>query len=135
MKFIAMQARHWPWFASRANACWCEDTKGLVVEDDVGRILAAAAFDSWSHTSCNIHIAIDNPMVIRRGFIAQIKDYVFNQAGRKMMLGFTPANNAKALRFNEKVGMREIFRLKDGYADGVDYVVTRMMKDEVYGTF
>jgi hypothetical protein len=134
VKFVALQAKHWNWIAERAKPSLCEDTKGVVAEDDFGKILAAAVFDSWSYNACSVHIAIDSPMVLRHGFVDALKDYVFNQSGRKMVLGFTPADNKRALKFNNHVGMKEIYRLKDGYKDGVDFVVTQMTKDDAYGS-
>lgn len=130
MIFRALRKEDWPWVKARAAPILCEDTKGIIAEDKNGAILAAAVFDSWSHTSCHVHIAMDNVMVIRHGFLEEIKNYVFNTAGRKIMLGVTPSNNLRALKFNRHAGMVEIFRIEDGYDHGVDYVVTRMTKEE-----
>lgn len=125
MKFVSLQAKHWTWIKERAKPRICEDTKGIVAENDDGEILAAAVFDNWSYNSCQIHIAIDNPMVIRHGFLDEVQRYVFETAGRDQLIGITPADNVKALKFNKHAGMKEIFRLKDGYDRGIDFVVTR----------
>lgn len=120
---------HWPWVSERANPILTEDSKGIVAIKD-NKIIAACVLDNWTHTSCQIHIAIDDPIAIKHGFLHEICDYVFNTCKRIMVLGLTPSNNEKALRFNDHVGMKEIGVLKDAYDEGVDFIVTRMYKTE-----
>lgn len=122
--------KDWHWVASRARPSIVSDTRGIVAVSEQGVILAAAIFDSWTKTSCCIHLAIDSPIVIKHGFCNEICDYVFNQAGRLMLIGMTPSDNARALKFIFHVGMHEIFRIKDGFDVGIDYVITQMLKKE-----
>lgn len=123
-------ATDWWWIKEKAHCVLCADTKGIVAVNEQGAILAAAVFDNWTKTNCCIHIAIESPIVIRSGFCHAICDYVFNQTGRIMLTGMTPANNPRALRFILHAGMKEILRVKDGFDIGVDYVITQMRKDE-----
>ena len=127
--FAEMQKEHWPWIKDRAHPILCEDTTGLVALR--GRdVVAACAFDSWSGGACLGHIAIDDPFVLRRGFLECAFDFVFNYANRLVMMGLTPGDNDKALNFNRKIGMKEVYRIKDGYEPGIDYVLQEMRKDE-----
>lgn len=128
--FRALSSDEWPRWAEQAQCVLCEDTKGMVAETDKGVPLAAAIFDNWTYTSCNIHIVIEKPIVLKHGFLNEIGNYIFNTCGRIMLLGCTPANNVKALKFNKHAGMKEVYRLKDGYDVGIDYVFTQMLKDE-----
>lgn len=128
--FRALRKEDWPWVAARAKPVLTESTKGIVAVSELGAIMAAAAFDNWTKTSCSIHIAIERPVVIRHGFLHEICKYVFVTCGKAMMFGQTPSNNKKALRFNERVGMKTIMVLEDAYDYGVDYVITRMHRDE-----
>jgi hypothetical protein len=87
-------------------------------------------FDSWTHTSVVCHFAIPNPMAIRRGLFDVGYDYVFNTAGRRIMLGITPTDRPKALKLLRHMGWEELHRIKDGFADGVDLVYSRFTKEQ-----
>lgn len=112
----------------------CEDTRGIVAIKD-GVPVAICVLDSWTTTLCEIHIWIANPMVLRRGFQQEVFGYVFGEADRLKIIGKTPSNNEKALKFIKHMGFQEIFRVKDGYDVGVDIVVSEINRDdcEYYG--
>ena len=122
-----MDLDDWSLFHSKTKAKRCEDTKGIVAYAGE-RILAAAAFDSWTSTGCQMHIWIEDPFVIRHGFINEICNYVFNTCGRRILCGLIPSSNRVSLRFAEHAGMAEVYRVVDGFAEGVDYVLVRMDK-------
>jgi hypothetical protein len=105
----------------------CEDTRGIIAERD-GKFQAIVLFDHWSASSVSIHIKIDNPMVIRHGFLDELFNFVF-ESGRSKIIGCTPANNKEALKFIKHVGFEEVFRIKDGNDFGEDYVITEMLKE------
>ncbi len=113
---------------ARAAPDLCASTKGIIAEDESGKI-AAVIMDSWSKSSCQIHICIEKMSVLRHGLLEEVARYVFDTAGRSIIIGVTPSNNEKALKFNEHIGLKEIFRIKDGYDMGIDYVITRMDRD------
>lgn len=110
----------------------CEDTVGIVARRD-GQALAIAVMDNWSFNSCLIHIWIDNPIVLRHGFADEVFRFVFD-SGREKILGLTPANNRKALKFIKHLGFKELYRIKDGYKQGVDFVLTEMDKRKYKAT-
>lgn len=107
----------------------CSDTKGVVVENAEGAIVAAALMDSWTENSCMIHVYIGDPRVIKHRFCEEVFNYVFNTSGRSVIIGATPADNKKALKFNAHVGFEEVTRIPDGYAKGIDYVITQCRKE------
>jgi hypothetical protein len=45
------------------------------------------------------------------------------------MIGLTPSNNTKSLKFNKKLGFVEVFRIEDGFDEGVDYVIQELRKE------
>jgi hypothetical protein len=116
------------WFKERAHAMRCEDTQGIIAYDERG-IQAACIFDNFSTDSCHVHLAIDSPFAIRSGFIHEICRHLFCICGRNHFFGCVPANNAKALAFNEHIGLKEVTRIPDGVGSGEDYVILRMDKD------
>lgn len=118
----------WAWLSAKAQCCYCEDTKGIVAYRE-GEVVAAVALDSWSHNSVSIHIAITAPLVLKNGFAEEVFNYIFNTTGRRVVIGITPADNLAALKFNRHIGLVEVYRIKDGYAQGVDYVVQEIRKE------
>lgn len=121
--------RDWRWLAERASCALCEDTKGIVALRN-NTPLAMAAFDSWTYTSVTAHIAIEDPMVIRHGFIDEIMRYVFGECGKEMIIGVTNSTNKKLLGFISKLGFEELYRVPDGYDRGIDVVVSRLLKTD-----
>lgn len=119
----------WNWIRARARPVRCEDSQGIVAYDDTQKIAACCVMDSFNTDSCNVHFAIDRPMVIKYGFLHEIARHVFITCNRQRMFGMVPANNEKALRLDQHIGFREVARVPDGYATGVDYVVLRMDRD------
>ena len=129
--FKALDQRHeWEWLESRADCNWCSDTKGIVAYNEEGMIVAAIALDSWSYNAVFIHIAVEDKWVFRHGFAEECFNYIFNDSGRRILLGATPANNEKALKFNRHIGLKPIYSIKDGYADGVDFIVQELRKED-----
>lgn len=131
MKFVPMDIRHWNWINDRVEIVAMADTKGVAAEDDRGNILGVCVCDSWSHTSVQLHIAIDNPICLKNGrFQKAVFDYIFNQAGRKIAYGLTPSKYKKALRLNEKIGFRTVAVLPDAWDDGVAIVIQELRAED-----
>lgn len=128
VKLVPLTAEHWEWIRQRAHPVLCKDTTGIAALRG-SKIVGALAFDSWSAGSCLGHAAIEDPRVTRR-LLRALADYVFGQAGRKVMLGLTPADNERALRLNRGIGLREVYRIRDGYKPGVDYVLQEMRAED-----
>jgi len=116
------------WLSERAECSHCEDTKGIVVYRD-DQLVGAVAMDSWSYNSCTIHIAIDDMLAFKNNFPEEVFNYIFNTCDKGVVIGVTPADNERALRFNKTVGLVELYRIKDGYEVGVDYVVQELRKE------
>ena len=130
MKFKALERQsEWDWVKTRAKLIFCEDSQGIVAYDDRG-IQAIAVFDSFTVDACNVHFAIDNPLVIRSGFFAEIARHLFIQCGRKRIFGLVPSTNRKALKLDRHLGMKDVAVIPDALAEGIDYVVLCMKKSE-----
>lgn len=119
----------WAWFKERTHVILCEDTQGIVAMDESGSILAILVADSFSPDSCNVHMAVDNPMVIRHGFLNEVARHLFITCGRNHIFGLVPSNNTKAIKFDKHIGFEEVARIPDGVGSGTDYVVLRMDKE------
>ena len=116
----------WDWIDKRCYPIRDEYSSGVVAYDDFGKIAAIFVCDSFSMDSCGVHLAIDNPFVIRHGFLNESLNYIFNTRQRSRAFGLVPSDNEKAIKFNKHIGFKEVARVPDGYATGIDYVVMRM---------
>jgi hypothetical protein len=121
------QPNEWSWIRKKTNIHVMEDSQGIVAYQD-GKIKACCVFDSIGQDSCNVHFAIDNPMVIRAGFFREIAEHVYITMGLKRMFGMVPSNNVKAYKLDKKIGFTEVALVPDGHSDGVDYHIMRMDK-------
>lgn len=128
IEIVPMGREHWKWFRDTASPVLCHDTTGLVAMQGK-EILGGVAFDSWSHNSCLAHISIRDPRVTRR-LIRAGCDFVFHYADCGVMTGLTPANNERALRLNRGIGLLEVYRIREGYAKGIDYVLQEMRRKD-----
>ena len=124
---VPLAGAYWDWVAQRASPVLCKDTTGLVALRGE-QIVGAAILDSWTENSCQAHVAIEDPRVTRRLFREACK-FVFEYAGRGVLIGLTPSDNEGALRLNKGMGFKEVYRLKDGVRVGVDYVVQEMRRE------
>lgn len=122
-------ANEWKWVQSRTHLIACEDSQGLVAYDN-DIIQAIAVFDSFTVDACSVHFAIDNPLVIKHGFLTEIARHLFIQCGRKRIFGLVPSTNDKALKLDKHIGMEEVARIPNAVKEGVDYVVLSMAKEQ-----
>ena len=118
----------WAWFKKRTHTIQCEDTQGLVIYRE-GAIQAMAVFDSFGPSACNVHWAIDNPMVLKYGFFNEICHHAFIARGKQRIFGLVPSTNEKSLKLAAHVGMEEVARIPDAMGMGVDYVIMCMKRE------
>jgi hypothetical protein len=131
MKFKPLTENYeFAWMDKRARPIRCEDTQGIMAYDDHGKIIACAVFDQFTVDSCYVHLAIDNPLCIRAGFLNEIAAHLFITCDIKRVFGLVPSNNRKALNFDLKIGFTEVARIPDGFETGVDYSVMCMNKED-----
>ncbi len=124
-------AAEWEWIRSRSYPILVSDTQGIVAYDEkTGKIAGIVVMDSWTPSGCQTHFAIDNPMCIRRGLFREVAIHIHVTCGRPYLFGLVPANNEKALAFDLKMGFEEVARVPDGFAEGVDYIVLRMARED-----
>ena len=120
----------WEWVRTRAHTILCDDMCGIVALSDSGVIQAVAVFDSFTKNACNVHFAIENPLVIKHGFLREIARYLFIDRGRSRIFGLVPSTNRKALKLDKHIGMREVTTIPNALDEGIGYIVLEMTKDE-----
>ena len=125
--FIRLTTDSWDWIYERIQPVITKSTRGVIAWDK-GEIVAATIFDTWTVTSGQIHVIIENPMVLRHRYIEECMNYFFNDCNKEIMIGLTPSVNEKALKFNEHLGFEELFRIEDGVDFRIDMVVQELRK-------
>lgn len=107
---------------------YSENLKGILAVDTDGNLAGACLFNNWTHNSCQIHIYIESPFILKHGFQQEVFNYVFNTCGVGSVIGVTPADNTRALKFIKNIGLKELCRIPEGHDKGVDSVVTCLTK-------
>jgi hypothetical protein len=129
--FVPTERHHIKYIPKDALPRECADSRGITALNPKTGPLGICLFDTWTANSCQIHIWIDNPVIIKYGFLTEIFNFVFSEeSGRKLVVGFTPSDNPKALKFIKHVGLKEITRIPDVYGDGIDAVLTTLTKQD-----
>lgn len=117
----------WAWINEQLPILRVEDTGGLIAYNkDTNERIGVCIWDNWTNNSVQCHLMINHIAALRHGFIELIADYVFNKKKKKFIYGFIPSNRPKALKINRHIGFTEMVNLKDGFADGVDYIVMQL---------
>ena len=120
----------WAWVMKQVAILRVEDTGGMVaVNQETGELLAACIWDNWTKNSVQCHFIVIDKAALKHGFVEEIADYIFNHQGKKFIYGMVPGDNEKALKINEHLGFTVKMRLEDAWADGVDYVVMELKKE------
>jgi len=121
-------ARHGQWVHDLLNPTFCDDTKGIVAEID-GKPVGVMLLDQWTETSAQCHVGLTNAMCLKR-LPYEFANYFFNTCDKEILIGLTPADNKKAIKINKHFGFKEVYRMKDAYKKGIDYIVYRMERDD-----
>jgi len=127
-RFFPSNEKELRWLKERAECTLTDDINGISCYRD-DKLIGVVGLESWSYNSVTIHLAIEDPMSLRHGYPEEVFKYIFVDCDKGVVIGITPSNNPKALRFNKHIGLTEIYRIADGYDVGIDYVVQEFRKE------
>jgi hypothetical protein len=113
----------WEWMSKQTQIPWSTDLRTIAAIRDDGEIAAAVAFGSWTADSCFIHVAFDTPHSLTKDLLKATFEYPFKSIGVKAIYGLTPKDLDKAIRFNKKIGFKQI-------AETVDCVLLEMRRED-----
>lgn len=100
------------------------NANGITCRDDDGNHMATLLFDFWTINAVQMHIWIERPKALEGGILVrEAFDYV-KKTGRGLVLGVTPGDNTLSLRFQHALGFVEKYRIVDGWAKGIDMVIS-----------
>lgn len=131
IKFCPMIGeRDWPWITKRVPLKRVSDTCGIMaVNDDTGEPVGCIIFDNFLNSSCQVTIALDNPLPIKYGFLEEAFKLIFVDLNLTHMYCMIAENNTRSLRLNKRLGFVEKMRIPNGYLAGVDYIVTELDRE------
>ena len=130
VQFKAMTTQpEWLWLNERTHVIRCEDTHGIVAYRGV-ELGAAAVFDSFTVDACSVHLAIDDPLILRHGLFEQIAYHAYVVCGRTRMFGLVPDNNAKALKLDKHIGFKEVARIPHAVSEDVGYIIMELHRKD-----
>lgn len=93
--------------------------------------LAIVAYDNWTTNAVFIHCwSRSTSAWFDRRFIREIFRYPFEICGKGLVIATTQGDNTPVLVLSRKLGFRETYRIKDGWALGTDLVIQEMRRDE-----
>ncbi len=119
---------HYVWLGEHAGCGITQDFRAVEAVK-AGRILGMVGYCDWAPNSARLHVAVESPWVIKY-LLGPGFSYPFREVGVGLLIGITPANALKAVKFNRHLGFREAQRIKDGWGTGVDLIVFEMRRDE-----
>lgn len=123
-----MDNADWDWFNRHLPVLAVEDSRGIVAKR-FGQPVAGCVYDNWTANSVQCHLLIQDPLIIRHGWLETIFTAAFGDQ-RQYIYGLVPGDNAQALRLNVRMGFTVKCELEEGFAPGVDYVIMQMRRED-----
>jgi L-amino acid N-acyltransferase YncA len=117
------------WLEQRVGVALSPSARGIAVVSASGDIRGMAAYDGWTDSSVQAHVAVESPAAWR-ALVRPAFEYPFLQAGRLVLLGLIRGGNAASLRVAQHLGFRLVHRVRDGAAPGEDLVLVEMRREE-----
>jgi hypothetical protein len=130
IKFVTLDDEYMDWFQAQTGAGWRSDSRGFVAINAAGKPLGALMFESFTPTMCMVHIAIDNPLILRHGFLEEGFGYAYNYRDVKCLRAMLPENREKCIKFIKHLGFEEETRLEHGFQSGIDFVYYKLHKHD-----
>ena len=128
MKVQIAPPEHHPWIISRLGSM--QSAKFVAVEaiDDAGKIHGMVGYDGWAENSVVMTIALENPASFR-SLLPMVFTFAFMDLNKGVALTTVASTNKRSMNLCERVGFRQIARVKDGISLGVDYVFYEMRRE------
>lgn len=117
------------WIAERAGFSPTIEFRALTALDDRGRIHGMVGFDGWTPNSVVAYIALDNPAALRH-LVPAVFEVAFEKAERGVMLATCKGSNTRSLKLCKHLGMKEVYRVRDGVQVGDDLVILEMRRED-----
>jgi len=91
------------------------------------KLIGVVGYNGFNGKVCCMHSAGDGNWVSRE-FLRDAFHYPFVTCDVNHLIGTVAGDNARALKFNKHLGFEVLFRLRNGWSDGVDTIIMGMTK-------
>jgi hypothetical protein len=127
----------WSFFNAKLGLHHSEDFRGVMhipqayqgkpaVMDDVA---VAVGYNAFVGHTCCMHTVIQRPDLVSPRIVREAFEYPFVVADCVAVLALVDSTNEAALKFDTKLGFKEIDRIPGGGVDG-DLVIMKMLRSE-----
>lgn len=123
----AAPPEHYRWIAERAHLIIGDSFRAIEALDG-DRIVGMVGYDGWTPNSCCMHVAIEEPIAIRR-MIKSAFGIPFVELGKGVVLGSVLSTNKKALELDLHLGFKKLCFIRDGWAKGVGMHILEMRRE------
>ncbi len=117
------------WLVDRVGCTLTAEARGLAALDEAGRIRGMVAYDGWTNSAVQAHMAVDSA-IAWRSLLPRAFSYPFDECGRGVLLGLVRADNPRCLALTRSFGFREAHRIRDGADVGIDLILFEMRRAE-----
>ena len=120
-------------FVPKEGHAWLNDRVGYIPTSEMvciavlnkdNVIMGMTGLDDWTDSAVQAHIRIEDPrctrLLLRTSF-----GYCF-QNQRNVVIGITPGDIPRAVKFMKGIGFKELCRIKDGNSLGVDTIISEV---------
>jgi len=129
MEAIGCYPEEYEWLVERSGCDITPGFKAIKVVDGKGKIHGMVGYGNWTANAVVLTIALDNPAALREVLKWGFR-YPFEQCGRGIALAMVRGKNKRSLSLCNKVGFREVYRVKDGIEVGEDMVMFQMRRED-----
>ena len=85
-------------------------------------------FNAFLGKTCQIHVVNFNKKYTPRELLWATFDYPFRQLGLESLIGIVNSNNKLAMKYDQNLGFKEVYRFKGMHDNDGDIVVFEMKK-------
>lgn len=111
------------WLKSKMPYNLSEQTCGFVAIDSNGKQIGAVVYDNFMHSTAQVSLVLDSVSAIKCGLLECASEWYWSDANKNSLLALVADVNERSLRLVKRVGFREIHRIKNGHAYGVDTLI------------
>lgn len=120
---------HYEWLQKRIDIQIGPEFRAIEAVDAAGRVHGMVGFGGWTPNAVSLHFALDNPAALR-SLLRPAFGIAFKDAGKGLAVATVLSTNARSLAVVPRIGFRETYRIRDGWAVGVDLVIFEMRRNE-----
>ena len=127
----------WSFFKDRLGLHHSADFRGVMhipseyanEVPNMDQVAVAVGYNAFIGRTCCMHCVVQRPELLTRAMVREAFEFPFVIAECNAILALVESTNAAALKFDKKLGFREVYRIPQGGMDG-DLCVLQMLRTE-----